>query len=140
MDQLKPAGEFLLERALQENHTTLLPEAHNWDILATGYEGVQLFHGGTLKVLQALSRSGFNPSDSRFKKLYGWLLSTQLDNGSFPRVNGKDTVGDFGVTVSVLELVRRVESSRPEEVDAPTDEATEVPTPEVGTEPETEEF
>ncbi|MFC1482018.1 prenyltransferase/squalene oxidase repeat-containing protein [Candidatus Neomarinimicrobiota bacterium] len=117
MDQLAPASEFLLEHALQENHTTLLPEAHNWDILATGYEGTQLFHGGTLKVLHGASRSGFNPSDKRFKKLYSWLLGTQLDNGLFPRVNGKDEAGDNGVTVSVLELVRRVESSRPAETE-----------------------
>ena len=116
IDQLKPAGEYLLEHCLQENHTSLLPEAHNWDILATGYVGIQLFHGGTLKVLHGLSRSGFNPADKRFKKLYGWLLGTQLDNGLFPRVNGKDEQGDYRVTVAVLDLVRRVESSRPEEI------------------------
>ncbi|MEE9161604.1 MAG: hypothetical protein V3U35_01415, partial [Candidatus Neomarinimicrobiota bacterium] len=50
-ERLHPAGEFLLQHALEANTTALLPEASAWDILEEGSRGVRLFHGGTLKVL-----------------------------------------------------------------------------------------
>ncbi|MCK4577492.1 MAG: terpene cyclase/mutase family protein [Candidatus Marinimicrobia bacterium] len=111
---LKPAGEFLLANALHPNHTTLLPDAHNWNILATGHRDVQLFQGGTLKVLAGLSQAGFNPGNPQFKKLYTWLLEQQLTNGLFPAAAGQDQRGDEWVTVKVLEVVKTVESSRPD--------------------------
>jgi len=111
---LQKAGEFILEHMLEANTTTLLPDSHSWNVLAVGSKDVQIFQGGTLKVLDSLSLAGFNPSNARFKKLYTWLLEQQLDNGLFPRVAGLDDKGDFGVTVRALEVIRRIETTRPE--------------------------
>lgn len=110
---LQAAGEFLLKHALEPNTTTLLPDPQAWDTLDIGSKGVQLFQGGTLRVLEGLTRAGFNPSDSTFKKLYSWLLEQQLGNGYFPRVTGRDTEGDALVTVRALQVIRRVETTRP---------------------------
>lgn len=108
------AGEFLLAHALEANTTTLLPEATSWNILEVGSKGMHLFHGGTLKVLDGLTLAGFNPSHTTFKKLYTWLLSQQLDNSYFPRIAGQDTQGDPLVTIRALEVIRRIETSRPQ--------------------------
>ena len=111
--RLQQAGEFLLEHALQPNTTTLLPDAGAWDVLEEGSRGVQLFHGGTLKVLDGLTLAGFNPSHSVFKKLYTWLLEQQLKGGYYPRISGRDTRGDPLVTVRALEVIYWVETTRP---------------------------
>jgi hypothetical protein len=113
-EHLDKAGEFLLSHALEPNATTLLPEATSWDILEVGSRGMHLFHGGTLKVLDGLTLAGFNPSHTTFKKLYTWLLSQQLDNGYFPRIVGQDAEGDPLVTIRALEVIQRIETSRPE--------------------------
>ena len=110
---LPRAGEFLLSHALEPNATTLLPEAGAWSVLEQGSYGLHLFHGGTLKVLDGLSLAGFHPSQATFKKLYVWLLDQQLENGYFPRAAGRDKLGDPWVTVRVLEVVKRVEATRP---------------------------
>ncbi len=112
-ERLRQAGEFLLEHALQPNTTTLLPDAGTWDVLEEGSRGAQLFRGGTLKVLDGLSLAGFNPSHTVFKKLYTWLLEQQLDGGYFPRITGHDGWGDPLVTVRALEIIHRVETTRP---------------------------
>ncbi|MEE9465693.1 MAG: prenyltransferase/squalene oxidase repeat-containing protein [Candidatus Neomarinimicrobiota bacterium] len=114
--KLQTAGEFLLLNALEANTTSLLPDAGAWNVLRTGSRGTQLFQGGTLKVLDSLSRAGFSPAHKTFKKLYRWLLEQQLSNGLFPGIVGRDGSGDTMVTVRVLELVQRVESSRPVEL------------------------
>ena len=106
------AAEFLLERALQPNTTPLLPTADAWNRFATGSRGESLFRGGTLKVLESLARAGFPPADGRFRKLYDWLINTQLPDGLFPAAAGRPE-GDPLVTVAVLELINRVESTRP---------------------------
>jgi len=111
--RMQKAGEFLLAHALQPNTTTLLPDAGAWDVLEEGSRGVQLFHGGTLKVLDGLTLAGFNPSYPVFKKLYTWLLEQQLEDGYYPRATGRDTRGDPLVTVRVLEVIYRVETTRP---------------------------
>ncbi len=112
-ERLQQAGEFLLEHALQPNTTTLLPDAVTWNVLEEGSRGVQLFHGGTLKVLDGLTLAGFNPSHSVFKKLYTWLLEQQLEGGYYPRISGRDATGDPLVTVRALEVIYRVETTRP---------------------------
>lgn len=112
-ERFRKAGEFLLAHALEPNTTTLLPDTGTWDVLEEGSKGVGLFHGGTLKVLDGLTLAGFNPSDTVFKKLYTWLLEQQLNSGYFPRVVGRDTEGDSLVTVRALEVIHRVESTRP---------------------------
>lgn len=112
-ERLQKAGEFLLAHALQSNTTTLLPDAGAWDVLEEGSRGVQLFHGGTLKVLDGLTLAGFNPSHPVFKKLYTWLLGQQLEDGYYPRAAGRDTNGDPLVTVRALEIIYRVEATRP---------------------------
>ena len=71
------ATEFVLTHALQPGTTTLLPGVETWDHLAVGVSGEGLFMGGTLKALEGLSRAGVTPADSRFKKLYTWLLEQQ---------------------------------------------------------------
>ncbi|MCH7497985.1 MAG: hypothetical protein IH971_09050 [Candidatus Marinimicrobia bacterium] len=111
--RLPRAAEYLLEHALEANSTTLLPDAGAWDVLAEGSQGQRLFQGGTLKVLDGLSLAGSNPSNTTFKKLYTWLLDQQLDNGHFPRVAGRDREGDAWVTVRALEVIHRVETTRP---------------------------
>jgi hypothetical protein len=113
-DRLEQAGEFLLAHALQPNTTTLLPEAGTWNVLSTSAQGVRMFQGGTLKVLEGLTLAGFNPSNSGFKKLYDWLIGQQLDNGYFPRVAGMDNEGDAWVTVRALAVIQRIETTRPE--------------------------
>ncbi|MFB0515897.1 MAG: hypothetical protein ACETWG_04740, partial [Candidatus Neomarinimicrobiota bacterium] len=105
--------EFLLAHALAPNTTTLLPDASTWDVLEEGSKGVQLFQGGTLKVLDGLTLAGFNPTHPVFKKFYSWLLERQLGNGYFPRMAGRDAEGDPLVTVRALEVIQRVETTRP---------------------------
>ena len=112
-ERLQKAGDFLLAHALEPNTTTLLPGADAWDVLEVGSRGTQLFHGGTLKVLDGLTLAGFNPSHPVFKKLYTWLLEQQLEGGYFPRVIGRDSGGDPLVTVRALEVIHRVETTRP---------------------------
>ncbi len=112
-ERLTEAGEFLLEHALQPNTTSLLTEAEAWNRLEVGSKGAGLFHGGTLKVLDGLTLAGFNPSHSVFKKLYVWLLQQQQENGLFPRMAGRDMERDPMVTVRALEVIRRVETTRP---------------------------
>lgn len=111
--KFQAAGEFLLQHALEANTTSLLPDAATWDFLQTGSRGVQLFQGGTLKVLDGLSLAGFNPAHRTFKKLYQWLLEQQLPSGLFPRVAGRDEKGDALVTARALDVIRRVEVGRP---------------------------
>ena len=48
-----------------------------------------MFAGGTLKILEILVKAGYNPSDSRFKKLYEWIISNQMDSGMFPMQQAK---------------------------------------------------
>ena len=112
-ERLERAGEFRLGRALQPNTTTLLPEAGAWNVLSTSTQGVRMFQGGTLKVLEGLAPAGFNPSHSGFKKLYDWLIDQQLENGYFPRIAGMDNEGDAWVTVRALGVIRRIETTRP---------------------------
>lgn len=114
--KLQTAGEFLLQNALEANSTTLLPDAGAWNVLRSGSRGTQVFQGGTLKVLDSLSRAGFSPAHKTFKKLYRWLLEQQLPNGLFPGIAGRDDSGDSMVTVRALELIQRVESGRPVEL------------------------
>jgi hypothetical protein len=66
-----------------------------------------------LKVLDGLTLAGFNPSHSVFKKLYTWLLEQQLEGGYYPRISGRDIKGDPLVTVRALEVIYRVETTRP---------------------------
>ncbi len=121
--KLQTAGEFLLANALEANTTALLPDAGAWNVLQTGSRGTQLFQGGTLKVLDSLSRAGFSPAHKTFKKLYRWLLEQQLPSGLFPGIVGRDGSGDSIVTVRVLELIQRVEGGKPVELaDSPPTE------------------
>ncbi|MCH7528590.1 MAG: terpene cyclase/mutase family protein [Candidatus Marinimicrobia bacterium] len=121
-EKLQAAGEFLLKHALEANTTSLLPGADAWNFLQTGSRGVQLFQGGTLKVLDGLSLAGFNPAQRTFKKLYEWLLNQQLPGGLLPRVAERDEKGDAVVTVRALDVIRRVEIGRPTHLagEAPT--------------------
>lgn len=115
-DRLPGAGEFLLSHALEPTATTLLPGAEAWDHLAETSQGDGLFRGGTLKVLEGLSRVGFSPADARFKKLYTWLKEQQLPNGLFPAVAGRDEEGDPLVTVRTMGVIKQIERSRPKGV------------------------
>ncbi len=112
-ERLQQAGEFLMAHALEANTTSLLPGTGTWDALQEGSRGMQLFGGGTLKVLDGLTLAGFNPSYPVFKKLYTWLLRQQLDDGYYPSVAGLDQRGNPMVTVRVLEVISRVETTRP---------------------------
>jgi len=107
-DAAKKAAEFLLDRILQENHTSLFHTQEAWDHLSVGSGGDSIFGGGTLKVLLSCANCGYNLDDSRMKKSYEWLLAQQLDNGFFPRVAGKMPVEDGMVTLKVLQLIRKL--------------------------------
>jgi len=110
---LQQAGEFLMAHALEANTTTLMPGTGTWNVLEEGSWGTQLFGGGTLKVLDGLTLAGFNPSYPVFKKLYTWLLEQQLDDGYYPSVAGTSRRGNPMVTARVLEVISRVETTRP---------------------------
>ncbi|MCH8328739.1 MAG: hypothetical protein IID15_09510 [Candidatus Marinimicrobia bacterium] len=112
-ERLGDATEFVLSRALEPGTTTLLPGADAWNHLAVGSSGQGLFMGGTLKALEGLAFAGASPADSRFKKLYTWLLEQQLPNGLFPAIAGKDTQGDAMVTARCLAVIKQVETTRP---------------------------
>ncbi len=102
------ACEFLLERLLQKNKTSLFPTVEAWDHLAIGSKGDSIFSGGTLKVMEAVTRCGYGKHDSRLNKLYKWLLSIQLEGGYFPRIAGKFPIADSMVTVRALSVIKNL--------------------------------
>ncbi|NOZ08238.1 MAG: hypothetical protein GXO91_05100 [FCB group bacterium] len=107
-DQAGRACEFLLERLLQRNKTALFPTVEAWDHLAIGSKGDSIFSGGTLKVMEAVTRCGYDRKDQRLNKLYKWLLSIQLEGGYFPRIAGKFPVADSMVTVRALAVIKNL--------------------------------
>lgn len=111
-DELKRACEFLLDRLEQPNTSTLFPHADAWNIFTVSADSTGMFSGGSLKVLDILSRAGYTPADTRFKKLYSWLISVQMDNGMFPRVVSKMPIADESITLRVLSIIKRVEATR----------------------------
>ena len=112
--QALKASEFLLNRILQENNSTLMSAQDNWDKLGTSGTNDGMFTGGTLKVLQGVIKCGFTPEDMRVRKMVNWLYDQQLEDGYFPLVAGNMMpIADEKVTVDVLKLVQEIESTRP---------------------------
>lgn len=110
--QAKLACEFILDRLLKMNTTNLFPPVEAWDHLAIGSSGESIFAGGSLKVMEAVTRCGYTREDARLNKLYKWLISIQMENGYFPRIAGKLPVADGMVTVRSLSVIRQLSKNR----------------------------
>ena len=110
--ELKRACEFLLSKIEHENNSTLLPDQNSWNQFSTTSDSIMMFAGGTLKILEILVKAGYNPSDSRFKKLYEWIISNQMDSGMFPMAASKMPIHSEEVSVRVLALISDIESTR----------------------------
>jgi hypothetical protein len=112
--QIKNMCEFMLDRVLKENTTSFFKSDDNWNRFGISFKGDAMFQGGTLKVLESVISCGYNPSDPRVKKMYQWLLETQMDNGLFPSIQNQNPIADLWVTLRVLKIVKAIETTRPE--------------------------
>ncbi len=107
------ASEFLLNRVLQENNSTLMSAQENWDKLGITHTSEGMFTGGTYKVLQGVVNCGYTPEDMRVRKMLNWLIEQQMEDGYFPKIAGHMPIADENVTVNILKLVQEIESTRP---------------------------
>jgi len=109
----KKACEFLLNNLLKENSSsTLLTSEDSWNQLYISSDTQYMFSGGTLKVLELLSLSGYNCSNKDYNRLYKWLLSQQLDSGFFPRTVSDLHIPDTLATIRALTVIKRTENKR----------------------------
>ncbi|MBS1271826.1 MAG: hypothetical protein MAGBODY4_00958 [Candidatus Marinimicrobia bacterium] len=100
--------EFLLDHFLDTNHTKFFNTPDAWDYLYLGHDESGCFRGGTLKVLEIASQTGFDRSNDVIKKASNWLRDQQLENGLFPAIAGKDSNGDYMVTIRMLQVLKRL--------------------------------
>jgi len=100
--------EYLLGKFLQSNTTNFFRPSTAWDYLYIGYDETGCFRGGTLKVLEIAVAAGYDITNPVVKKAVTWLRNQQLDNGLFPAVAGRDTQGDFMVTVRTLNVLKHL--------------------------------
>jgi len=107
-DRVKKGVEYLLDHFLETNHTKFFNSPDAWDYLYIGYDESGCFRGGTLKLLEIASRTGFDRTHPVVKKAADWLRDQQLENGLFPAITGKDTRGDFMVTIRALQVLKRL--------------------------------
>ncbi|MCF7804513.1 MAG: hypothetical protein K9N46_09745 [Candidatus Marinimicrobia bacterium] len=107
-DRVRKGLDYLLDNFLQTNHTKFLNAPDAWDYLYVGYDESGCFRGGTLKVLEIVTNAGYDRSNTVVKKASNWLRDQQLDSGLFPAVAGKDTVGDFMVTLRALSVLKKL--------------------------------
>jgi len=95
----RKAVEYVLDHFLEANHTGFLDSPDAWDYLYIGHDDLSAFRGGTLKMLEIASGTGFTRDHPVINKATRWLREQQLENGLFPAISGKDTNGDFMVTL-----------------------------------------
>lgn len=100
--------EYLLDNFLNLNHTAFFNTPDAWDYLYIGHDETACFRGGTLKMLEIAINGGFDRSHPVIKKASNWLREQQLDNGFFPAIAGKDTQGDYLVTVRALTVLKKL--------------------------------
>jgi len=98
--------QYVLDHFLEKNHTKFLNSPDDWNFLYVGHDDLSAFRGGTLKVLEVASKTGFTLEHPVVKKAARWLREQQLDNGLFPAIAGKDREGDPMVTLRTLSVLK----------------------------------
>ncbi len=108
--QVKQGIEYFLDNFLHTNHTAFFNTPDAWDYLYTGHDETACFRGGTLKMLEIAVDGGFDRNHPVVKKAANWLREQQLDNGLFPAIAGKDTQGDYMVSIRALTILKKLYS------------------------------
>jgi len=106
-EQVTKGIDYLLDNFLQPNYTNFFHPAESWDYLYIGHDESGCFRGGTLKVLEIAAAAGYTRTNKTIKKALNWLKDQQLGNGLFPALAGKDTQGDYMVTLRVLNVIKK---------------------------------
>ncbi|HKJ69324.1 MAG TPA: prenyltransferase/squalene oxidase repeat-containing protein [bacterium] len=100
--------DYLLDNYLEPNYTNFFHPGDAWNYLYVGHDETGCFRGGTLKVVEIAVAAGFDRTHKVIKKAANWLRDQQLENGLFPAVAGKDTQGDYMVTVRILNVLKNL--------------------------------
>ncbi|HDR05799.1 MAG TPA: hypothetical protein ENN84_11230 [Candidatus Marinimicrobia bacterium] len=79
-------AEFILNHIMDENKGGILAGKQVWDFLEYGYDEIKSYRGGTLRVLEILTRFDYTRSDKRIMKMLRWLDEVRLKNGYWPGV------------------------------------------------------
>ncbi len=79
-------AEFILNHIMDENKGGILSGKQVWDFLEYGYDEIKAYRGGTLRVLEILTRFDYSRSDKRVMKMLRWLDDVRLKSGYWPGV------------------------------------------------------
>lgn len=113
---------YLRDHRLKEGQSELIPGMQAWDTFHSGYTGLSILGGGSLRSLEVEQLYHDQSRDRKIEKLIDWLLQVQLKTGMWPNIVGRDSMGDAMVSLRVLRVLKHFEGLRVDETQLYDDE------------------